>query len=94
MSRVVQQYAFHVHGVAVIEMPEGATIHPFVAAAPDELLVVWAEVDPDQQRTEDRVLHVVATGEALPERPVRYLGTAATSAGVAHVYESIPEDMP
>ena len=92
MSRTIWKYPFHVNDSVVIEMPVGAKIIPFVAAARLEYgergLVVWAEVDPEAER-EDRVLHVVGTGNPMPQRPMRHIGTCIAGPFVWHVYEAI-----
>ena len=66
--------------------PEGLTwLH--VANQNDEICV-WYEVDTSQP-TGRYVLHIVGTGQAIPERATRYVGTALMADGnfVFHVYE-------
>lgn len=90
MSRTIWKYPFHVNDSVVIEMPIGAKIIPFVGGAMpyDDMLFIWAEVDPEAER-EDRVLHVVGTGNPMPQRPMRHIGTCPNGRFVWHVYEAI-----
>lgn len=51
------------------------------------IISVWAEVDTDApERT--RTLHIVGTGNAVPDAATEYVGTALTVGGVFvfHVY--------
>lgn len=70
-------------------MPVGAEV--IAAESVDGSIYVWAVVDPDARGVESHRFYVLATGETLPEEPLRHVGTVTTVNGhVHHVFERIP----
>lgn len=88
--KTIWNYPFHVNDTVALEMPKEARFLPTVATIGGNMLVVWAEVDPDQS-TETRILYVVGTGNPIPEHPKQYLGTAIMGPLVWHVYEQLTD---
>jgi hypothetical protein len=68
-------------------MPEGAKI--LTAHEQNGDICVWAEVDSEQLKMEQREILVFGTGHSIPDEPRRYIGTAFLENGglVFHVYE-------
>lgn len=67
-----------------IEMPKGAK--PLSVAMQDGRLVLWSEVDTEQYTTELVTVYIIGTGNPMPERPLRFIGTAQDGLLVWHIF--------
>lgn len=86
--RTIWKYQIHVHDTVVVEMPRGAKILPHVEALAPSVILFWAEVNGvEGAPTEDRVLYVVGTGNPMPERANKHIGTCVADPFVWHLYE-------
>lgn len=77
VASVVYKYGPLTHGANAVKMPQGAKI--LHVAFQGDLLRVWALVDQHEAHESTRALHVVGTGEPLPNGPttgpLSYVGT-------------------
>lgn len=80
----IWKFPLAITDVQSVAMPRGARI-----LAVDEqhgALTLWAEVDPSQPKV-TRIIHIIGTGNPMPEHLGDYLGTAVIDPFVWHVYE-------
>lgn len=88
IMKAIWKFPIHVSDSVVVQMPKGARILPHVEAVSPSVIVFWAEVNSvEGYPTEDRVLYVVGTGNQMPERANKHLGTTVAGQFVWHLYE-------
>jgi hypothetical protein len=75
-----------------IEMPAGAQILCVQAQGPR--IQIWAVVDVDASRVENRRFEVYATGQVIDIKNISYIGTVQINGGltVFHVFEVITKE--
>lgn len=70
----------------VVDMPLGSRV--FAVGVQNGGIVVWAHVETANKRKARHKFFIVGTGQAMPERHVRHIGTVQIGALVRHVFES------
>ena len=86
-KRRVYKYPLQLHsGPQVVTMPHGAQI--VHVHEQDDRPVLWAEVNTTGP-AHDRIYWVFATGEDIPIRVKRHVGTIHVGWTVWHVYEEV-----
>ena len=88
MTSAVWKFILEGHGINRIEVPAGAE---FLFAGIDGKtgnVCVWAKVSTDPNHVKEEVgIYLAATGEELPFRIERYIGTATDGLFFWHVFE-------
>ncbi len=87
MAQTVWKYQFEIGRDVVVAMPVGAqTLH----IGMQDLLTMWAQVDPYQELEVSRRFIVIGTGHMLPEGGSWvYRGTAQDGGFVWHLFEDV-----
>jgi hypothetical protein len=87
MPRTIYKYTLPVTDEAIVEMPAGAEILPFVHQSSHYEINLWAIVEPNHQK-ENRRFEVYGTGNPFLNSRDNYIGTVVTSSGfVWHIFE-------
>ena len=81
--RVIWKYPIQIINTQKIRMPKGAEVLS-VGIDPDNQPCVWCSVDPYQSE-EYRTIHVVDTGEGVPDNTV-FVGTFIYHSYVGHIF--------
>ena len=83
----IYKYPLSVTGSQIIELPRGATI--LTAQVQGEMLCLWAEIDENQEDTDERIIGVFGTGHPMGNTPRRYINTTQADGGslIWHVFE-------
>lgn len=74
----------HMQGMV---MPTGAEV--LSVAMQHGVPTLWAQVDTDTQSICTRLFIVVGTGHAIPEVPLKFVGTVMDGPFVWHVFEAL-----
>lgn len=85
--KTIWKFPLAVTGVQVVSIPLPAQVLTIQPQGTDSVCL-WAEVDPEGQRTDVEIL-IAGTGHELPERRMRYINTFQLRGGslVFHAFE-------
>jgi hypothetical protein len=84
---VIWKYTLSVSTLQEIVVPTGAT---FLCVQPQRQAVcLWALVENSVATMEKRVIEMYGTGEAMPNRPRKYIATCQMGPMVFHVFEAV-----
>jgi hypothetical protein len=88
VTRRILRYPLEPRDEQILLLPEGAQI--LDAQWQQIALCVWALVDPEETRVDDRQIVIVGTGETVPEGDLRFIATVQEPGSVPfvwHVFE-------
>jgi hypothetical protein len=87
MVKSVYKYTLPNEDISAIRMSRGASI--IHAHNQDDNICLWALVDANEERTEERIFRVAGTGHLMNSKKMKYIGTVHLYSGalVFHVFE-------
>lgn len=88
MRKKVYKYQLELKSHQVIEMPKGSQILTFQEQ--NGILTLWAIVDTEEFKTEEREISIYATGYTIPDKcdVSNWIGTVQVGSLVWHVFEN------
>ena len=93
MAKIIYKYPLVVQDVQTIKLPSNAEIlsvqSQIVNTFRDRELVLWAIVNPQLDTEQERTIHIIGTGNPMPNKVLKYLGTTQMNTFVWHIFEEI-----
>jgi len=93
MAKIIYKYPLVIQDVQTIKLPANAEIlsvqSQIINTFRDRELFLWAMVNPQLDTEQERTIHIIGTGNSMPNKVLKYLGTTQMNTFVWHIFEEI-----